>query len=292
MNVRGVIFAVVSVLAAAASGSEWVNIVPESRVGGRMASCGYLKGKVVLLDARDYSVASEAGAMRQIQDVWAAYKSRPFVALGSHIGSDDSKDAAEKTVKKLQLTYPVYSSVAVKDESGAENRFSRGIYVFDPTGRQLYFGEDPRQATGVVGSALFAANIPSTPKYWRTLIDYEISNLPGQAFLRIRDLKQNHKAVLKKLAGEYPDDVKRYAKTWREYNENSEIKKLAKLVETARLIKNRDKTSRAAQRISAPAIENIIKKYSVLAKSENPLVAQEAKNSIADLKFVQAELKR
>ena len=71
-----------------------------------------------------------------------------------------------------------------------------------------------------------------------------------------------------------------------------DIKKLAKLVETARLIKDRDKSSRASQRISASALEDIIKKYSILTKSENPLIVQEAKNSIADLKFVQAELAR
>jgi hypothetical protein len=145
---------------------------------------------------------------------------------------------------------------------------------------------------GVVGSAIFAANIPSTPKYWRSLIDYEISNLPGQAFLRIRDMKLNHKDVLKKLSEQYPEDVKRYAEIWREYNKDGDIKKLAKLVETARLIKDRDKSSRASQRISASALEDIIKKYSILTKSENPLIVQEAKNSIADLKFVQAELAR
>lgn len=290
MNIQKFIFLLAGALAGAALGAEWVNVVPESRVGGRMASCGYLKGKVVLLDVRDYSAASDADMMRQVQDVWMAYKSRPFVALGSHVGTEEKKSDAEKLVKKLNLTYSVYAGVAMKDDGGIENRPARGVYVFDPTGRQLYFGKDPRQAMGVVGSAVFAVNLPSTPKYWRTLLDYEISNLPGQAFLRIRDLTRNHKDVLEKLSAQYPDDVKRYAKTWREYNADGDIKKLAKLVETVALIKDRDKSSRASQRISASALESIIKKYSVLAKSENPLIAQEAKNSIADLKFVQAEL--
>lgn len=256
-----------------------------------MASCGYLKGKVVLLDVRDYSENAEAALMKQIQDVWTAYKSKRFVALGSHVGSSGSKEAAGNLIKSLHLTYSIYSGVAVKNDEGAVEDLQRGVYVFDSTGKRLYFGKDPRQAMGIVGSAIFAESIPSSTADWKAVLDYEIANLPGQAYLRIRDLK-NHKDVLKKLSKEYPDDVKRYAATWRGYGENSEVKKLAKLVETTRLIKDRDKNSRASKRLSAATLENLIRQYSVLTQSENPLIAQEAKNSLADLKFVKAELGR
>lgn len=278
-------------VAGAGFGVEWMNVVPDSRVGGRMASCGYLKGKVVLLDVRDYSENAEAAMMKQIQDVWAAYKSKQFVALGSHVGSSGSKEAAGNLIKSLHLTYSIYSDVAVKNDEGALEDLQRGVYVFDSTGKRLYFGKDPRQAMGIVGSAIFAESIPASTAGWKAVLDYEIANLPGQAYLRIRDLK-NHKDVLKKLSKEYPADVKRYAATWREYGENSEVKKLAKLVETTRLIKDRDKNSRASKRLSAATLENLIKQYSVLTQSENPLIAQEAKNSLADLKFVKAELGR
>ena len=278
-------------VAGAGFGVEWMNVVPDSRVGGRMASCGYLKGKVVLLDVRDYSENAEAAMMKQIQDVWAAYKSKQFVALGSHIGPSETREAAGNLIKSLHLTYSIYSDVAVKNDEGALEDLQRGVYVFDSTGKRLYFGKDPRQAMGIVGSAIFAESIPSSTAGWKAALDYEIANLPGQAYLRIRDLK-NHKDVLKKLSKEYPDDVKRYAATWREYGENSEVKKLAKLVETTRLIKDRDKNSRASKRLSAATLENLIKQYSVLTQSANPLIAQEAKNSLADLKFVKAELGR
>ena len=278
-------------VAGAGFGVEWMNVVPDSRVGGRMASCGYLKGKVVLLDVRDYSENAESALMKQIQDVWVAYKSKQFVALGSHIGPSGTKEAAGNLIRSLHLTYSIYSDVAVKNDEGALEDLQRGVYVFDSTGKRLYFGKDPRQAMGIVGSAIFAESIPSSTAGWKAVLDYEIANLPGQAYLRIRDLK-NHKDVLKKLSKEYPDDVKRYAATWRKYGENSEVKKLAKLVETTRLIKDRDKNSRASKRLSAATLENLIKQYSVLTQSENPLIAQEAKNSLADLKFVKAELGR
>lgn len=278
-------------VAGAGFGVEWMNVVPDSRVGGRMASCGYLKGKVVLLDVRDYSENAEAALMKQIQDVWTAYKSKQFVALGSHIGPSETREAAGNLIKSLHLTYSIYSEVAVKNDEGAVEDLQRGVYVFDSTGKRLYFGKDPRQAMGIVGSAIFAESIPSSTAGWKAVLDYEIANLPGQAYLRIRDLK-NHKDVLKKLSKEYPADVKRYAATWREYGGNSEVKKLAKLVETTRLIKDRDKNSRASRRLNAATLENLIKQYSVLTQSENPLIAQEAKNSLADLKFVKAELGR
>lgn len=278
-------------VAGAGFGVEWMNVVPDSRVGGRMASCGYLKGKVVLLDVRDYSENAESALMKQIQDVWAAYKSKQFVALGSHIGPSETREAAGNLIKSLHLTYSIYSDVAVKNDEGELEDLQRGVYVFDSTGKRLYFGKDPRQAMGIVGSAIFAESIPASTAGWKAVLDYEIANLPGQAYLRIRDLK-NHKDVLKKLSKEYPDDVKRYAATWRGYGENSEVKKLAKLVETTRLIKDRDKNSRASKRLSAATLENLIKQYSVLTQSENPLIAQEAKNSLADLKFVKAELGR
>lgn len=291
MNKRYFISLIAAMVAGAGFGVEWMNVVPDSRVGGRMASCGYLKGKVVLLDVRDYSENAEAALMKQIQDVWTAYKSKRFVALGSHVGSSGSKEAAGNLIKSLHLTYSIYSGVAVKNDEGAVEDLQRGVYVFDSTGKRLYFGKDPRQAMGIVGSAIFAESIPSSTADWKAVLDYEIANLPGQAYLRIRDLK-NHKDVLKKLSKEYPDDVKRYAATWRGYGENSEVKKLAKLVETTRLIKDRDKNSRASKRLSAATLENLIRQYSVLTQSENPLIAQEAKNSLADLKFVKAELGR
>lgn len=280
-----------SLFAGIAFGAEWVNVVPESKVGGRIASCGYLKGKVVLLDVRDYSDEADASVMKQLQNIWAAYKSKPFVALGSHVGPGDKAEASN-LVRKLHLTYSVYSDVALKDGSGDNVRLAHGIHVFDSTGRRIFSGKDARQAMGVVGSAVFAACIPPSPKQWKAVLDYEIANLPGQAYLRIRDLKTNHKGVLRELTAAYPDDVKRYAKIWREYGDNGEIKKLAKLVETAMLVKDRDKTSRASRRLSASALENVIRQYSALAKSDDPAIAQEAKNSIAELKFVQAELKR
>ena len=80
---------------------EWTGIVPQHRIGGRMASCGYMRGKVVLLDCRDYSKA-DAGSLSELQKIWKSYKSKSFVLLGVHTSSGGN-GAAEKTLRQREL---------------------------------------------------------------------------------------------------------------------------------------------------------------------------------------------
>ena len=268
---------------------EWTGIEPAAHIGGRMASCGYMRGKVVLLDCRDYS-APVGLDVQELQKIWESYKSKSFVLLGVHILAGAGGDA-ERNVKSSIITYPVYSGVGLKDSDGNAVVLKRGIHVFDMTGRRLYFGEYPRQAQGALGPAIFSVRIPSSAKQWKEILDYEIAYLPGSAYLRIKDLR-TRKDVLKALAAEYPDAVKEYARVWKEYLESSEIRKLAKLVEMTRLVKDRDKTSRTSRRISASQISSLAARYEALKKSDNPLVVQEAKNSFAELEFAKAEIGR
>ncbi len=266
---------------------EWTGIEPASRIGGRMASCGYMRGKVVLLDCRDYSKSSGHN-LAELQKIWESYKTKPFVLLGAHTSSGESADAA-KNIVESRVAYPVYSNVGLKDSSGNDVVLKPGLHVFDITGRRLYYGNDLRQAQGIVGPAIFAVRIPSSVRQWKETLDYEIAKLPGSAYLRIRDLR-TRKDVLKALAAEFPDSVKEYAKVWNGYRASQEIIKLAKLVEMARLVKDRDKSSAKSKRITATQISSRSARYEILKTSENPFVVQEAKNSFADLEFAKAEI--
>ena len=266
---------------------EWTGIVPQHRIGGRMASCGYMRGKVVLLDCRDYSKA-DAGSLSELQKIWKSYKSKSFVLLGV-LTSSGGNGAAEKNIAAAGVTYPVYSSVGLKDSFGNEVELKQGLYVFEMTGRRLYSGKDMHQAQGALGPAIFAVRIPPSAKQWKETLDYEIAYLPGSAYLRIRDLR-TRKDALKALSAEYPDALKEYVKVWNGYRASPEIGKLAKLVEMARLVKDRDRTSAKNRRISASQISSLAAKYESLKKSENPFVVQEAKNALADLEFAKAEL--
>ena len=71
---------------------------------------------------------------------------------------------------------------------------------------------------------------------------------------------------------------------------DNEIKRLAKLVELSRLVKDRDRSSKKSARITPEILEKAIEKYIDLKQSDNPNVAQEAKNAIADIKWSEATL--
>ncbi len=268
---------------------EWTNLTPENRLGGRMVSSGYLRGKVVLLDCRDYGVKESFEAIRGLQQTWTAYKSKPFVIVGGHRGEQSAKRMG-KILERLEVTYPVYAQADVAD--APEKEKSAAIRVYDSTGTVcLYKGNDWRQASGAVGSAIFATIKPATAKQWKRLLDYEITNLPGQAYLRLKSLEKDAEASAE-LRREYPDDLRRYGEAYAAFKQNKEVKKLAKLVDLARKVKDLDRTSEEAQKISKAAITRVIGQYEPLKESVDSFIVQEAKNAIADLMFAQATLPR
>ena len=106
MAKRGIVVVTAACVAIAfaqvAFGKEWRNVTPETRIGGRIVSPGYLQGKVVLLDCRDYADASGAEAMKRLQGVWRTYASKPFVVLGCHTGRSNRAAAAAQQTEILQ----------------------------------------------------------------------------------------------------------------------------------------------------------------------------------------------
>ena len=276
-------------MAAGGYAYEWDNVGPDNRLGGRMISAGYLRGKVVLLDRRDYTDPANAEAIRQLQALWATYKMKPFILLGSQHGTA-SKAKMDATLKKLGVTFPVYQDArlrkpgASKDDLEAMERIFEDerplIQILDSTCRKkLYNGRDVRGAQGVVGSALLATSSPMTAKQYEYLLDYELVNLPGRGYLRLKEYRDR-----------FPKESAKYAEAWKSLSAREEIKKLARLVELSRLVKDRDLASKSSRRITPEVLENAMEKYAPLKQSEDKFVAQEAKNALADFKFCAATL--
>ena len=293
MAKRGIVasVAVCAVIAFAqtAFGLEWRNITPETRVSGRMVSPGYLQGKVVLLDCRDYADASNADALQRLQNVWRTYASKPFVVLGCHTGQSN-RAAAAKLASRLGITYPVYEGAYISGEDEDGQPPARLVVVVDATAtRIVYSGKDDRQATGVCGDAIFSAKRPSGPNQWKRILDYEVKCLPGSAYLRMKDLGTS-KNDLKELAQKYPEDMKRYVKAFAEYKKSNEVKKLAELVAAARLLKDRDPTAKNTRKFTKADLARLEAKYASLKSSEDPRIAQEAKNCLYDIQCVKATL--
>lgn len=274
---------------AAVSGAyEWSNLTPEKRLGGRMVSAGYLRGKVVVLDCRDYGDKANFPAIRELQQLWACYKTKPFVVVGSHRGTG-SPNRMAAILDRLGVTYPVYAEAELK---GVSDGATAKTFVIDSTGSlRLYGGSDVRTAGGVVGNAIFSTTNPSAAKQWKRLLDYETENLPGQAMLRMKSL-QAQKDCLEDVRRSCPGDLRRWEAAYEKAKGDDEIGRLAKLVESARLVKDRDPDSKSGQKVTKAGVEKIVSKFESLKTSANAAVAQEAKNAIADLMFVSATLQK
>ena len=117
---------------------------------------------------------------------------------------------------------------------------------------------------------------------WRRFLDYELTALPGRAFLRLEEFRKK-----------FPVEAKEYAEAGRKLEKTPDIKKLVELVKFAKQAKDM-RAFRAEQKDKkakfAKMIEGAISKYASLKESEDPRVAQEAKNAIADLLWTQAAL--
>ena len=271
-GIRRIAALALAVAAATAGAVEWQNAEPEARLGGRMISAGYLKGKVVMVDCRDYGQKTNLEAMKRLQALWTAYKSKPFVLVGSHTGAASDRRIAA-IMEKFGLTYPIYRDFGC-DNAGDE------ISVFDETGKRYYSGGDDKAAQAMVGQLLLSMAAPHTEKEWTHYLDWEVQNTPGNAYLRLKEFAKNFPAVAKER---YGDDMKRFTAS-------DDVKKLAKLVEVARLMKDRDTASAGAQKLTKAKVDEQIRKFAALKASDDPAVMQEAKNALAELAWVKATL--
>jgi hypothetical protein len=72
---------------------------------------------------------------------------------------------------------------------------------------------------------------------------------------------------------------------------DEDILKLAKLEALANQAKNRDFSDNKAKKLSAAKLEKVLDVFSYLKMSSDPLVAQEAKNSLAEIMWALASVK-
>ena len=252
------------VSAALQSGAvEWRNVDDAHRVGGRKMSSGYLQGKVVLV----YRQEAAPALLQRMEAVWNSFKTKQFVLLGSGSSADEGAS-----------TFAMYrdAGLAVDEPEGA------AIYVVDSTGSVKYRGSDERRATEVVVTALTDMDAPKNAAQWKRLVDAELANLPGRAYLRIQEFKKK-----------FPAEAKAYDAAFKELSAIPDIKKLAELVAFAKQAKDMrtfDAKKKHLKAKFADKLKSALSKYAALVESKDPRVAQEAKNSIADIKWTQASL--
>jgi len=277
-----VLFTAILGVASLDAGVAWRNVDQDNYLAGRKASEGYLQGKVVLVDRWGLGCPPCRRLLPRVEEVWRSFRTKPFVVLGGHCKGWGDADGIRKLAKDLGLTYPMYEDAGLAVD---EPRFN-GIpflYVVDETGKVLYKGHNERVATETVVQALTDMESPKDLEQWKRFLDFELENLPGRALLRLGEFKKK-----------FPAEAKEYAEKERALKAVPDVKRLSELVEFAKKAKDMREfdAKKAAQR---QRFQKMVKdaisstKYSSLLESSDPRVVQEAKNSLADLKWTAAE---
>ena len=96
---RSIIAFLFAVWAAVSGAYDWSNLTPEKRLGGRMVSAGYLRGKVVVLDCRDYGDKANFPAIRELQQLWACHGSRKSGGASRRSRSSSSAAIADREAR-------------------------------------------------------------------------------------------------------------------------------------------------------------------------------------------------
>ena len=284
-------------LAAAVVG--WNGLVEDGHLAGRPASAGYLRGKVVLVDSRDYGARGvEIGAhLERMGDIWRSYKSKQFVLLGNHLGESMMK--AESVAKAAGVSYPVYTNVVIDVRSvrmpkgtntvaqtATTNDFiiaatTNKFCVIDAAGNVRYVGGDDRKATELVVLALTDEQVPPDAETYRKLLDYELVNLPGKALVRFEEFRKR-----------FPEAAWDYQAAAEALKTREECVRLAKLEAFSRQAKDYNPKVKKGKRITRTAIEAKIATFKDLKESDDPMVVQEAKNCLADLVWAAAAMRK
>lgn len=259
-----------------ASAVEWKNLDDAHHLGGRKTSNGYMLGKVVLVDRWGAHCPPCRKLLPDVEKLWQSFKSKPFVVLGGHCAGWGSAEEVKALIERDSLTYSVYEDAGLATGEPQFNAIPF-LYVVDETGRVIYQGRDEKAATQVIVTAITDMESPRSLVQYTRFLDFELQNLPGRAYLRMKDFQKR-----------FPAEAKKYADKFKELSAIPDVKKLAELVEFARKAKDAP-TFNAKQKVKKLEFQKKVKaavtKYESLKESQDPRVVQEAKNSLADLKW-------
>ena len=277
---KTLVFAGIAMIASLVQAVEWTNVDAGHYLGGRKASAGYLQGKVVLVCLWQPDDGQTVGELLSaLEDVWTNFKTKPLVVLGGPLGGGGANVAAKRQLDAAGVSFPVYSGAALARNQPIYKSLPF-VYVVDETGKVVYLGQDDRNATQVVVSALTDLESPRSVKQLRRFLDYELDHLPCRGFLRLREFRKK-----------FPAEVGAYEPKAKELLAIPNLKKVAELVEFAKKAKDppvfrpEEKEKRAKYR---ELVEGVISSCEVFKSHPDPRVAQEAKNALADLKWTQA----
>ena len=273
------LFSLCAAGALTASAVEWKNLDEDHRLGGRKTSAGYLQGKVVLVDRWGAKCPPCRAMLPRTEEIWSSFKNKQFVAVGGHCPGWGSADAVKKVIEETKVTFPVYEGAGL---ASGEPPFDAipWLYVVDETGRVVYRGRDDKDATQAIVDALTDMESPKNLAQWKRFLDYELENLPAHAYNRMKAFRKR-----------FPKEAKEYAAKERELAKVVDVKKVAELVEFAKIAKdppNFGPKDSAKKRKYETLVKSTVERCASLKNVADPRLKQEAKNALADLVWAKA----
>lgn len=133
----------------------WKGLKDENWYAGKKLTEDDFKGKVTMVYVWNSKEKSSVETLRRIQDIWASFKTKPLVVVGSHRGGKNPK--IPKAYQQLGLTFPMYEGVAFNRESSVSSY--PYIYIVNHHGKFAYRGSNDRSATEALVEALTACQL-------------------------------------------------------------------------------------------------------------------------------------
>jgi len=136
----------------------WRGLDEANHYSGPLVTEADLLGKVVLVDEWGVRCPPCRALLPGMESLWSAYKSKPFVLLGSH-RQGHQPDQVKELVKANKLTYPIYERAGLADEPSGDGRLPF-MYVVNHRGKVVYAGRSHKEATQAVVEALMKIGAP------------------------------------------------------------------------------------------------------------------------------------
>ena len=136
----------------------WRGLDEANHYSGPLVTEADLLGKVVLVDEWGVRCPPCRALLPGMESLWSAYKSKPFVLLGSH-RQGHQPDQVKELVKANKLTYPIYERAGLVGEPSGDGMLPF-MYVVNHRGKVVYAGRSHQEATQAVVEALMKIGAP------------------------------------------------------------------------------------------------------------------------------------
>ena len=136
----------------------WRGLDEANHYSGPLVTEADLLGKVVLVDEWGVRCPPCRALLPGMESLWSAYKSKPFVLLGSH-RQGNQPDQVKELVKANKLTYPIYERAGLVGEPSGDGMLPF-MYVVNHRGKVVYAGRSHQEATQAVVEALMKIGAP------------------------------------------------------------------------------------------------------------------------------------